>query len=208
MIGQAIEARELEKAFGPVCVLRRCSFRLDAGARGAVVGASGSGKTTLLRLIAGLDTMDGGELRIGERSIKGVPPHARGVAFLFQAPALWPHMTLLQNALFTMDRPDEGRVRILLERVGLKDLENRHPHEISGGQARRAALVRALAPKRPLLLLDEPFAHLGREPIEAVWNLIVEEADASGATVIAAVHERSEAERWGGTVVDLDSAPS
>ncbi|MCB8932238.1 MAG: ATP-binding cassette domain-containing protein [Chthonomonadaceae bacterium] len=199
-----IEGKGLSKAFGTVPVLRELTFRFETGKRGVLLGQSGTGKTTLLRLIAGLDLPDSGSLWIDGNNMQGVPPHARGIGFLFQAPALWPHMTVLQNALFAMEEPDEPRVRALLARVGLGELADRFPHEVSGGQARRAALVRALAPRKPILLLDEPFAHLGHGPIEAVWELIDEEAATCGATVVAAVHESQEAERWGGTVVDLN----
>lgn len=207
MAGSLIEARSIGKSFGTVAVFSNLSFRFEAGARCALLGQSGTGKSTLLRILAGLEPHDAGDLWIGERNMNGVASHDRGIGFLFQSSALWPHMTVQQNALFAMERPDDSRVTHLLERLDIGGISKRYPHQISGGQARRAALVRALAPRKPILLLDEPAAHLGRAPIEAVWELILEEAASTGATVVAAVHGRDEAERLGGPVLDLDSLP-
>src|SRR5690606_34382950 len=134
----------------------------------AVVGESGCGKSTLLRLIAGLDTPDQGEIRIGGRAVAAgrvwVAPERRGVGMVFQDFALFPHMTVLGNIVFglpSLPRAERrARAEAMLELVDLAGYGERYPHQLSGGQQQRVALARALASEPSLLLLDEPFSNL------------------------------------------------
>ncbi len=162
---------------------RRGGFHLDAalalGTGTAVLfGPSGAGKTTILDLVAGLLDPDAGEIsldgrtffRRARRATDGgpsartvrLPPRRRGIGYVFQQYALFPHMTALQNVMFPLRRaPDrERRAHELLERVRLDAVSARYPRELSGGQQQRVALARALAPRPALLLLDEPFSAL------------------------------------------------
>lgn len=131
-----------------------------------MVGPSGSGKTTLLRLIAGLETPEGGTVRLAGRDLAGVPPATRDVAMVFQNLALYPHLTARENLAFGLRLrrvPYEEireRVRRMAERLGLTDCLHRRPGELSGGQRQRVALGRALIRRPAVLLLDEPFAQL------------------------------------------------
>jgi sulfate transport system ATP-binding protein len=132
----------------------------------AVLGPSGCGKSTLLRAIAGLERLDAGTVRLGERDITALPLRDRNIGFVFQSYALFPHLSVERNIAFALDvRNGEraairARVRELLDLVQLPGHERRYPHELSGGQRQRVALARALAARPALLLLDEPFAAL------------------------------------------------
>lgn len=129
-----------------------------------MLGASGSGKTTLLRLIAGFERVDAGTLRIGDRIVDDgrhvVAARHRGVGYVPQEGALFPHLTVRCNIAFGLRRNARKSVQELMALVGLTDLEKRYPHELSGGQQQRVALARALAVSPALVLLDEPFSAL------------------------------------------------
>ncbi|HEX2892622.1 MAG TPA: ATP-binding cassette domain-containing protein [Marmoricola sp.] len=136
----------------------------------ALLGPNGAGKSTVLSVIAGLIRPTAGSVRLGNRLLVGgqrsVPPHERGVALLSQDALLFPHLTVLDNVAFGPRAAGRSRAearetaRTWLERTGVADLAHRKPHEISGGQAQRAAVARALAADPALLLLDEPMAAL------------------------------------------------
>jgi iron(III) transport system ATP-binding protein len=163
-----LEVQEVSRRFGATVALDAISLRLDEGEAATLRGPSGCGKTTLLRIIAGLIVPDSGEiwLRGAPASKKGLilPPHRRDIAIVFQEPRLWPHMTVLQNVMFALStfKQDERtkRLRLVSESSGIADFLARYPAELSVGQARRVALARALAPRRPLMLLDEPLTNL------------------------------------------------
>jgi len=139
---------------------------VEAGETVSLVGASGSGKTTLLRIIAGLETADSGEVRLDGRTLNReaaivVPPERRNMGLLFQGLALFPHLTVAENVGFGLQEEwGPARVDELMAGVGLTDYADRYPHELSGGERQRVALIRALAPRPSLVLLDEPFSSL------------------------------------------------
>ena len=142
------------------------SFTIKQGEFFVMLGPSGCGKTTLLRSIAGLDTLDGGEIHLGNQRIDQLAPHARPVNTVFQSYALFPHLTIAQNIAFGLEmegRPKAevaSRVTEMLELVQLSEMANRKPAQLSGGQQQRVALARALAKQPQVLLLDEPLAAL------------------------------------------------
>ena len=125
----AIELRGASKAFGTTRVLERVDLDVPERSITAVLGASGSGKTTLLRLIAGFEALDGGSITIGNRLMddgsRSVPAQHRGVGYVPQEGALFPHLTVRGNVGFGLSRGDRGRVSELLELVGLEDLARR-----------------------------------------------------------------------------------
>lgn len=173
------------------------SFAVPAGGRMAIVGPSGSGKTTLLRLLAGLDRADGGEVRIGGRIVADgrtdVPPDRRGVGLVFQDGALWPHLTALQHLTFAA--PDLGSVAAgdLLARAGLAAHAHKRPAALSGGEAQRLGLVRALAPQPSVLLLDEPLRSVDVHQRDGLVLLLRTLADERRLTTILVTHDRDEA---------------
>ena len=137
---------------------------LAAGELGCLLGPSGCGKTTLLRTIAGLHAPDAGTLRLRGVDALPLPPEKRGLGFVFQDLALFPHLTVADNVGFGLHRLDrrarQARSLDTLALLGLDGLAERYPHELSGGQQQRVALARSLAPRPDLLLLDEPFSSL------------------------------------------------
>ena len=132
----------------------------------ALLGPSGSGKSTLLKLIAGLLSPDRGFVRFRGQDLTPLPPERRGVGFLFQDYALFPHLTVAENIAFGLvearwpGKEREARVKELLERMELTPHAQKRPQELSGGEQQRVALARALAPRPRLLLLDEPLGAL------------------------------------------------
>jgi iron(III) transport system ATP-binding protein len=193
----AIRIAGLAKAYGSTPVLRSLTLDVPAGAITAVLGASGSGKTTLLRLIAGFDHADAGTIRIGDRLVddgrRAARPQRRGVGYVPQDAALFPHLTAFANIAFGVPRRQRGRLPELIDLVGLAGYEKRYPHQLSGGQQQRVALARALAIAPEVVLLDEPFGSLDaalRESVRADVARILADA---GTTAILVTHDQDEA---------------
>lgn len=141
-------------------------LRLPGSGVTALFGASGSGKTSLLRLIAGLDRPDQGTIRMGDITLVDtshrifVPPHQRQLGVVFQEARLFPHYRVRGNLSYGMGRPDPGRFDEMVQLLGLSDLLDRYPATLSGGEARRVAIGRALLSEPRLLLMDEPLTGL------------------------------------------------
>jgi len=154
-----IELRGVRKALGGVVVMDGVSLSVRPGECVVMTGDSGAGKTTLLRVIAGLDSPQAGSVWLRGEDATGKQPHERALGFQFQEAALWPHMSLFDNVAFG-GAGAASRATSFLDRAGLSHLATRRPAEISGGEARRAALARALASRRDILLLDEPLSNL------------------------------------------------
>ncbi|MBV8156837.1 MAG: ABC transporter ATP-binding protein, partial [Dyella sp.] len=162
----AVELCNVVKHFGNVVALAGVSFSVGAGETVALLGPSGCGKTTILRQIAGFETPDEGEVRIGGRVMGGLRPYERNVGLLFQHYALFPHMTVAQNVAYGLRHRGypagaiPERVAEMLDLVRLSGFGDRRPDQLSGGQQQRVALARALATRPALLLLDEPLSAL------------------------------------------------
>jgi iron(III) transport system ATP-binding protein len=181
----------------PGFTLGPLSFAVPAGGRLAIVGPSGSGKTTLLRALAGLDRPDAGAIRIGEQTVVDgatcVPPDRRGVGLVFQDGALWPHMTALQHLTFAAPGLGADAARALLAKAGLISHADKKPGALSGGEAQRLGVVRALAPSPSVLLLDEPLRSVDVHQRDAMVLLLRGLADELGLTTILVTHDRDEA---------------
>ncbi|MSU35790.1 MAG: ABC transporter ATP-binding protein [Pedosphaera sp.] len=186
-------------ASGGVQALHNVSLNIRSGECLVVVGPSGSGKTSLLRLIAGLDNLTAGDIRLNGRSLRGVPPAGRDLSLVFQNLALYPHMTVRENVVFgleirRMSAPEiAGRLEPLIARFRLEQLLDRRPGEISGGERQRVALARALAANPRILLLDEPFTSL-ETPLRLEFRRDLRRLQQeSGLTVIHVTHDPMEA---------------
>jgi iron(III) transport system ATP-binding protein len=195
----ALECCSLCKRFGDVEVVHDLDLRVSAGQVLVLLGPSGCGKTTALRLIAGFEQPDGGTISLGGHIVSGpgteVAPEKRRVGMVFQEGALFPHLNVERNISFGLSRKDgqSGRVRDVLDLVGLSHLRHRMPHELSGGQQQRVALGRALAPQPELLLLDEPFANLDPKLRDQVRQDVLEIVRASHSTTVFVTHDQEEA---------------
>jgi iron(III) transport system ATP-binding protein len=202
----AITVAGASKRFGDVEVLRDVDLRVEPGAVVALLGPSGCGKTTLLRTIAGLERLDGGEVRIGDRLVSGpsahVPPERRRVGMVFQDWALFPHLTVAQNVGYGLPRAERrgARVDAALAMVGLGGLGDRSPGTLSGGQQQRVALARALAPQPGVLLLDEPFSNLDSSLRVQVRTEVHQLLAQLEVTTVFVTHDQEEAFVLGGQV--------
>ncbi len=204
-----LEVQGLVRVLGGKTVLDHLDLRVERGHHMAILGPSGCGKSTLLRAISGLDVPESGTIFINEQPVSGhrlmVPPHKRGVGLVFQNPALWPHMTVTGNIRFGLHGLTRAqaaeRVHHLLKRFQLESLAKRHPDELSGGEARRTAIARAMAPRPALLLLDEPMTHLDNILKEDALQFLLEEAGAAGTTLLFVTHDESEAAKIADTAL-------
>lgn len=191
-------------------ILTQGSFRLAAdwsaepGSRIAIMGPSGAGKSTLLSAIAGFLPPTEGRILWQGQDLAGVPAGERPVTILFQDQNLFPHLTVARNLGLGI-RPDlrlgasdQARIDQSLARVGLEGMGSRRPAQLSGGQASRAALARALLRARPVLLLDEPFAALGPALRAEMLDLVRSVADETGALVLMVTHDPQDALALGG----------
>src|SRR6476660_579241 len=162
----SVAVRDVKKAFGATEVIHGVSVLIGDGEFVVLVGPSGCGKSTLLRMIAGLENITAGEIRIGERVVNHVPPKERDVAMVFQNYALYPHMTVADNMAFSMklrgapkNEIDE-RVNRAAAILGLSQLLQRFPRQLSGGQRQRVAMGRAIVRDPQVFLFDEPLSNL------------------------------------------------
>ncbi len=201
----------LTRRYGPVVALDGVTFELPDEGTVVVLGPSGSGKTTLLRLVVGLEVPDAGRIAVDGQVLSTpeqvVAPHRRGMGLVPQASALWPHMTVAQNILFGLHGLPRAeareRLEYLLERTGLTGLARRYPQQISGGEARRVALARALAPRPRYLLMDEPLTNLDGELRATLLELIGDLVRETGAGLLYVTHQPEEAAALGGEVLRL-----
>ncbi|MCX8997989.1 sulfate/molybdate ABC transporter ATP-binding protein [Rhizobiaceae bacterium BDR2-2] len=189
------------KTFDTFRAVRGVSLDIGSGELVALLGPSGSGKTTILRMVAGLEYADGGQIRFGAEDATDIPVRERGVGFVFQHYALFPHMTVGENIAFGMkvskrkrSRQDiAARVADLLRLVRLEGLTERYPAQISGGQRQRVALARALAVDPKVLLLDEPFGALDANVRRELRRWLREIHDELGITTLFVTHDQEEA---------------
>jgi iron(III) transport system ATP-binding protein len=195
----SVVVKGLVKAFGPTTVLAGVDLEVPEGSLTAVLGPSGSGKTTLLRLIAGFERANAGSVAISgtivEDSRTHVPPEARGVGYVPQEGALFPHLDAAGNVGFGLPRRQRRAevVAELLELVGLAGKGHLYPHQLSGGQQQRVALARALAVRPRLVLLDEPFSSLDPALRAEVRSDVVRVLRETATTAVLVTHDQDEA---------------
>ena len=199
-----IRLNQITKRFENKQVIRPTTLTIADGSFTTLLGPSGCGKTTLLRMIAGLETPDTGEIWLGDTCVfsrqRGInlPPEKRGLGFVFQDFALWPHMTVFENVAFGLrarkDTADlQSRVRTALRTVHLEDFEKRYPHQLSGGQQQRVAFARAIAVQPGCILFDEPLSALDAMLREEMRHELTELTSALGITSVFVTHDQTEA---------------
>lgn len=196
-------------------VFRDLDLAVEQGEFVVILGPSGCGKSTLLRLIAGFERPETGSIRIGGQLVSDaagsffLPPEKRGIGFVFQSFALWPHMTVFENVAFPLEHTVHSRagkremVEAMLETFGLAKLAGRLPAELSGGQKQRVALSRALIAKPRLLLMDEPLSSLDQSLRLAVQEELVALRRDWRPSVLYVTHDQQEAIRLADKIVVL-----
>ncbi len=199
----AVTIKNLTKSFGDVQVLKEFSEVFRDGEFITLLGPSGCGKTTMLRMIAGFEIPTTGEILIGDKVVSGgktfIPPEHRDIGMVFQSYAVWPHMTVFQNAAYPLQIKKVPKAEIadrvgkMLEVVHLSQYADRLPSQLSGGQQQRVALARALLARPKLLLLDEPLSNLDAKLRESMRFEIKEITKSLGITVVYVTHDQTEA---------------
>ncbi len=194
-----LRVQDLWKSYDARPVLRGLDLVVEPGTLTAVLGPSGCGKTTLLRVIAGFERAEQGEVMLGGTTLENehvnVAPEKRGIGYVPQEGALFPHLNVEANVGFGLPRRERrgAVVAELLEMVGIAALAKRLPHELSGGEQQRVALARALARKPHVLLLDEPFSSLDASLRGAVREEVHQLLREQGATTVLVTHDQEEA---------------
>jgi multiple sugar transport system ATP-binding protein len=195
----SVGIRDVQKAFGSTRVLHGVSVDIQDGEFVILVGPSGCGKSTLLRMIAGLENISGGEIRIGERVVNDMPPKERDIAMVFQNYALYPHMTVKENMAFSMKLRKapkseiETRVSKAAQILGLGALLDRYPRQLSGGQRQRVAMGRAIVRDPQVFLFDEPLSNLDAKLRVAMRTEIKELHQRLRTTTVYVTHDQIEA---------------
>ena len=195
----SVQIRAVEKRFGRTPVLRGVDIDVPDGSFTVLVGPSGCGKSTLLRLIAGLEELSAGEIRIGETIVNRLPPKARDVAMVFQNYALYPHMTVRENLGFSLLLAKQEKALIatqvarVAENLGLVELLARYPRQLSGGQRQRVAMGRAIVRAPRVFLFDEPLSNLDAQLRVAMRAEIKQLYQRLGTTAIYVTHDQIEA---------------
>ncbi|WP_045388530.1 ATP-binding cassette domain-containing protein [Falsirhodobacter sp. alg1] len=185
------------------------NWRIETGARVAIIGPSGAGKSTLLMALAGFILPSAGHILWNGQDVTRMPPADRPMTTLFQDQNLFPHLSLTQNLglgispRLRLRKDDHSRINAALDRVGLGGMGARKPASLSGGQQGRAALARALLRDKPVLMLDEPFAALGPALKTEMLGQVADVADTTGATVLMVTHDPADARRLCGQTILL-----
>jgi len=203
----SVTIQAVKKNFGEVAILHGVDIDIADGSFTVLVGPSGCGKSTLLRMIAGLEEINGGEIRIGERRVNDLPPKERDIAMVFQNYALYPHMTVRDNMAFALAlaKTDksviEQKVARAAEILALAPLLERYPRQLSGGQRQRVAMGRAIVRDPQVFLFDEPLSNLDAKLRVAMRSEIKELHQRLQTTSIYVTHDQIEAMTMGDKIV-------
>ena len=204
-----LNVSNLSVTFGNTVLLDNISFTVPAGETLAITGPSGIGKTTLLHAICGIIRTSHGTVHIDNVDISALPTHKRGIGLVSQTGDLFPTLTVSQNIEFglriaNMSKTDRAtRVKELLEMVNLAHLAHRNVAELSGGEARRIALARALAPRPQVLLLDEPLSGLDQTTHDALMSDLARVLKQTATTALLVTHDQSEAAILATSMIEL-----
>jgi multiple sugar transport system ATP-binding protein len=206
----SISIENVRKSFAAAEVIKGVSFEVADGQFAVLVGPSGCGKSTLLRMIAGLESVTAGDIKLDGRRINDVPPDQRGIAMVFQSYALYPHMTVAENIGFSLQlkRVAKAKIRAQIAQVAdmlqLSELLDRRPSALSGGQRQRVAIGRAIIKQPRVILFDEPLSNLDaslRVQMRAELQRLHQELK---PTIIYVTHDQVEAMTMADTIVVLN----
>jgi multiple sugar transport system ATP-binding protein len=205
----AVSIRRVQKNYGAVQIIRDVNVEIDDGEFVILVGPSGCGKSTLLRMIAGLEDISAGEIRIGERVVNDVEPKERDIAMVFQSYALYPHMTVEDNMAFSLKMGGakkseiDPKVARAAKILSLEPLLGRLPKELSGGQRQRVAMGRAIVRDPKVFLFDEPLSNLDAKLRVQMRTEIKALHQRLGTTIVYVTHDQVEAMTMADKIVVL-----
>jgi len=203
----SVTIQAVKKNFGDVAILHGVDIDIRDGSFTVLVGPSGCGKSTLLRMIAGLEQINSGEIRIGDRVVNDLPPKERDIAMVFQNYALYPHMTVRENMAFSLalakmgKAESEAKVARAAEILALGALLDRYPRQLSGGQRQRVAMGRAIVRDPQVFLFDEPLSNLDAKLRVAMRSELKELHQRLKTTSIYVTHDQIEAMTMGDKIV-------
>lgn len=209
MIGKQVTMDKV--AFSRAGYTTQFDVIFDAGAITAIIGPSGAGKSTLLNLVAGFETPTTGHIQIGDQEVDQLSPAERPVSMIFQENNLFSHLTVETNIglgirpRISLQPADRAIIAQALQRVGLAGFEQRLPGDLSGGERQRVAIARALVRRKPVLLLDEPFAALGPKLRNDMLHLIKALHAETGMTTVLVTHQPDEAAEIAEKIVFIDA---
>ena len=192
--------------------LRDLNFELPEGAYGVLVGKSGCGKTTLLEAVCGLRSITNGRILLGGRDVTSCKPGERGVGYVPQDGALFPHLSVAKQLAFSLvlrkTQPSliAKRVEELSERLGISHLLDRMPDGLSGGERQRVALGRALSIRPKYLCLDEPLSALDEETHDEIYELLLQSVKGTGVTVLHITHNKREVDHLADLVFRMNGS--
>ncbi|GHC18264.1 ABC transporter ATP-binding protein [Aidingimonas halophila] len=204
-----ITLKNIQKRFGDEEVIHGIDMEIDDGEFVILVGPSGCGKSTLLRMIAGLESITGGEVKIGDTVVNDMPPKARDIAMVFQSYALYPHMTVAENMGFALklskvDKAEVSKkVEAAAEILNLEPFLKRYPRELSGGQRQRVAMGRAIVRDPQVFLFDEPLSNLDAKLRVSMRTEIKELHQRLKTTTVYVTHDQIEAMTMADRIVVL-----
>ena len=203
----SVTIQGVRKNFGEVAILHGVDIDIADGSFTVLVGPSGCGKSTLLRMIAGLEQINGGEIRIGDKRVNDLPPKERDIAMVFQNYALYPHMTVRDNMAFSLAlaKADKATIDTKVQRaaeiLALLPLLDRYPRQLSGGQRQRVAMGRAIVRDPQVFLFDEPLSNLDAKLRVAMRSEIKELHQRLKTTSVYVTHDQIEAMTMGDKIV-------
>lgn len=209
--GKSIHLSGVTKSWGDTTPLKNIDLSIDAGRFTTILGPSGCGKSTTLRIIAGLEDVSRGTVRIGDEEVTTTPPAARDIAMVFQNYALFPHLSVGENIVFGLRvrgmgrRARDAKLSRAADMLGLTGLLDRKPSQLSGGQQQRVALGRAIVADKSIFLMDEPLSNLDAKLRAEMRDEIRDLQRRLGVTMVYVTHDQVEAVTMSDTVVLMNA---
>ena len=206
-----VELKNINKTFGDYKASDNVNFGIEKGKLIGLLGPSGSGKTTILRMIAGLENPDSGEIVIDGKVVNDIPASKRGIGFVFQNYALFPHMKIFDNVAYGLRIRKESndviakKVKEALAMVGLEKAEHRYPNQLSGGEQQRVAIARALINNPSTIIADEPTGNLDPETSGQIVQLL-HDICRKGTAVIMTTHNYTLVHNYPARIVKCENA--
>ena len=199
-----LEVKNISKIYSDKFVLNKISFSQKKGEVISIIGASGEGKTTLLNCLSGLIKPDSGSIKLNSNKIDNLNANKRNIAYVFQESPLFPHLNILQNILFNLKDYKKELLNDLVNKTSIQLILEKYPHEISGGENQRVAVVRSLIRNPDLFLLDEPFSNLDKNNKKILKEILFEIIKEKNLTTIMVNHDIKESLEMSDRIMIID----